>query len=718
MSDTPSRTARVLTWLTSSRTGRTVLVTLLTMTLVQGLRPFVGASALLDTIGILTSVVLFGAAVVVAGQWVGRVQRVLLWRVRRKLLLSYFLIGVVPAFLLVVFFAIVGLLLFFNVGAYMLRTQVATFVDRVRVEAESAAAELRGVASRAEAEALLGRRQRAIGGSLPTLALVVLDGGGRCESAAPAASSWAGVAAGPPVEGLQALLVPAWVPCQGYASLVDEGGRGAESHIAVRAVAWLPGQSRAVLAHVALGPAVARQLSADTGVSVVSIARLDDLDAAAEGAALGGTTAPANSLAQPARRLRLGPVQIPLEPEPSAGFGRSLRWASFLESTDWAEGRRGVVFAELGVDFIGVYRRLMSTPTPPLVDVSFAQVLLMLMAVVAGLFFLLQLVAYVMGFALARSITGAVHALFEGTEQVRRGDLSAKISLPSHDQLGELAVSFNTMTSSIEELLQQKAQKDRLEQELAIARGIQMSLLPQAPLSGGGVLFAGHCEPARAVGGDYYDFWSIDDHRFGMLIADVAGKGTSAALYMAELKGIVLSLSQSHNSPRQLLIDANRIISRHLDTRSFITMTYGVVDVAAFTLTYARAGHCPLIRLPGLGAVGGCVPEVLSPDGLVLGLQIDDRGLFERLLEEVTMPLGAGDVFMLYTDGVTEAMSPEGEFFGEDRLSDLVQLHARGPFTELRTQVLDAVTTFVGASEQQDDITMLVLQVEALPVAA
>jgi sigma-B regulation protein RsbU (phosphoserine phosphatase) len=103
---------------------------------------------------------------------------------------------------------------------------------------------------------------------------------------------------------------------------------------------------------------------------------------------------------------------------------------------------------------------------------------------------------------------------------------------------------------------------------------------------------------------------------------------------------------------------------------------------------------------------------------LVLGLQIDDRGLFERLLEEVTVPLGAGDVFMLYTDGVTEAMSPEGDFFGEDRLSALVQLHARGPFTELRTQVLDAVTTFVGASEQQDDITMLVLQIEAVPVAA
>ena len=166
------------------------------------------------------------------------------------------------------------------------------------------------------------------------------------------------------------------------------------------------------------------------------------------------------------------------------------------------------------MDLLGVYRLVTATPTPPFADVSFAQVLLIGLAVVAGLFFLIQLVAYVMGFALARSITGAVHELFEGTEQVRQGDFSHKINVPSQDQLGELASSFNTMTTSIEDLLRQKAQKDRLEQELEIARGIQMSLLPQAPLEGGGVLFSGYCEPARAVGGDYYDFWPIDDHRY------------------------------------------------------------------------------------------------------------------------------------------------------------------------------------------------------------
>ena len=116
-----------------------------------------------------------------------------------------------------------------------------------------------------------------------------------------------------------------------------------------------------------------------------------------------------------------------------------------------------------------------------------------------------------------------------------------------------------------------------------------------------GLAMTAHCTPAREVGGDYYDFLPLDDHRLGVLIADVSGKGTSAALYMAELKGLMLSLSQIHTSPRELLIAANRIIAENLDSRSFITMTYAVLDLEARTMTYARAGHTPLIHLPACG---------------------------------------------------------------------------------------------------------------------
>jgi phosphoserine phosphatase RsbU/P len=230
-----------------------------------------------------------------------------------------------------------------------------------------------------------------------------------------------------------------------------------------------------------------------------------------------------------------------------------------------------------------------------------------------------------------------------------------------------------------------------------------------------GVALTGHCEPAREVGGDYYDFLPIDDHRLGVLIADVSGKGASAALYMAQLKGVALSLSRQFLSPRGLLVEANRILSRHLDSRSFITMTYAVVDLEARTLTCARAGHCPLIYLPGPAAPSREV-QVLTPDGLVLGLQIDDGTLFERLLVEVTLPLGPGDLFLLFTDGLTEAMNPAGDCFGEGRLGALVQEHAHLAPEELRERILREIASFVGSTAQQDDMTMLLLKVDESPL--
>jgi serine phosphatase RsbU (regulator of sigma subunit) len=354
--------------------------------------------------------------------------------------------------------------------------------------------------------------------------------------------------------------------------------------------------------------------------------------------------------------------------------------------------------------------RYLSGPSRDLGDLTFGQLLLVLLAIVGVMFFIIQSVAFLMGFSLARSITGSVHALFVGTERLRRGDFAHKIAVRSRDQLGELAGSFNSMAASIEDLLAQKAEKERLEQELRIARSIQMSLLPLDSHSMRGVSLTGHCEPAREVGGDYYDFLPLDATRMGILIADVAGKGTSAALYMAELKGLILSLSQLHASPRQLLIDANRIISKHLDARSFITMTYAVVDIEQRTLTVARAGHCPMVFVPGRHAPSR-TPQSLQPEGMVLGLALDVGDLFSRVLEEITLPLGEGDLFVLYTDGISEAMNIAGDCFGDARLMDLAREHADLGSIELRDRILGEVHAFAGDAAQHDDMTMVLVKI-------
>jgi sigma-B regulation protein RsbU (phosphoserine phosphatase) len=364
-----------------------------------------------------------------------------------------------------------------------------------------------------------------------------------------------------------------------------------------------------------------------------------------------------------------------------------------------------------------LYQRLAKEQLSLVASVPLSDVILILLAVVAGLFLVIEIAALIMGLALARSITSSIHELFTGTERVQLGDFTHRITIDTKDQLGELADSFNQMTGSIENLLLTAAEKKRLEEELRIARQIQMSLLPRGSLDVPGLGITALCVPAREVGGDYYDVFALNGNRIGVLIADVAGKGTSAALYMAELKGLMLSLSEIHDSPRQLLIEVNRIISSNLDSRSFITMTYVVIDLAGETMTYARAGHTPLLYLPGPAApVNGA--QVLTPSGMVLGLRIEGAAeKFSELLEEERVALYAGDIIVLYTDGITEAMNADSELFGDQRLSQIVEEHGHLESGELRERILREIEAFVGGADQHDDMTMILMKVEKAAAA-
>jgi sigma-B regulation protein RsbU (phosphoserine phosphatase) len=327
-----------------------------------------------------------------------------------------------------------------------------------------------------------------------------------------------------------------------------------------------------------------------------------------------------------------------------------------------------------------------------------------------GFFFLvIQGSALFMGWLLARSITYAVHELHVGTERVQRGDFTHRIHIDSGDQLGDLAGSFNRMSAGFEHFLHVQREKQRLDDELRIAREIQKSLLPTSPPVMAGLTIADLCEPAREVGGDYYDFFELSPRRLGVMVADVSGKGTSAALYMAELKGLMLALSQKEESPRRLLIEANRLLADQLDNRSFITMTYAVIDLDTRTLTSARAGHTPMMVVSN-----GC-SEVIAPSGMVLGLRLPGAAeRFGQVLEEHTRSIHAGDVIVLYTDGITEAMNESGELFSDETLARVVagqdDLDAAG----IRERVVREVGMFVGNAEPHDDMTMVVMKIDGV----
>jgi phosphoserine phosphatase RsbU/P len=181
---------------------------------------------------------------------------------------------------------------------------------------------------------------------------------------------------------------------------------------------------------------------------------------------------------------------------------------------------------------------------------------------------------------------------------------------------------------------------------------------------------------------------------------------------------LVLALSQTQQSPRDLLIEVNRIISDNLDSRSFITMTYGVIDPREGVLTYCRAGHTPLIyRAAALDAEA----QVLTPSGLVVGLRIPGAAeKFSGLLEEQRIDLSVGDVIALYTDGISEAMNSDGDLFGDARLSGIIEEHGHLTCGELRERILREIEAFVGGADQHDDMTMVLLKVEhafaAVPV--
>ena len=637
-------------------------------------------------------------------------KRRLLWRVRRKLILSYVFIGLIPALLLVAFSLLCGFLLFYSFSSYLVQSRLRALSEQARFVAQSGALEIQRSDGR-DVNGILTLRQTNAARDFPdaSVALVPVSrtcGGAQASSPAAQIAILAPHAAGPWTHVDPPVAIPSWIGCEGFTGVLAYSHQRAtdgaqDTHLMVRSVAFPDGPrpGYAVVVDLLVNDAIRQQLRRDTGVelkSVTAVPQRKDDDAKPLPGRGGGDE-------------RRGAVSS------TTGLLSSL--TSFIDYHDWSTGVSGPMSVTSALSVPELYDRISAAEGS--VGRTLGQGLLIVLFAIGALFLIIEAMALIAGFALAKSLTGSVHALFTGTERVRQGDFTHKIAVRSEDQLGELALSFNSMTASIEDLLRQAAEKKRLEEELRIAHEIQMSLLPQGALVMAGLSVTALCVPAREVGGDYYDFLRLDDHRLGVLIADVSGKGTSAALYMAELKGLVLSLSEIHTSPRTMLIALNRIIADHLDARSFITMTYAVIDLRARTIAYARAGHTPLIYVPGACGDGGPRQvQILVPDGMVVGLKLDNGEMFERHLVEETIPLQPGDLYLLFTDGISEAMNGRDDLFGESRLGRLVETHAHLPSEELRERVLREIAAFVGDAPQHDDMTMILLKVDELSPSA
>ena len=347
---------------------------------------------------------------------------------------------------------------------------------------------------------------------------------------------------------------------------------------------------------------------------------------------------------------------------------------------------------------------------------------------VALFFGLIELAALYIGVRLSRTMTGAVADLYHATEFVNTGDLSHRIQLRGHDQMAALGASFNSMTHSLARLINEQKEKQRLENELSIAYEVQELLFPQKATPLPGLDVHGLCVPARTVSGDYYDFIPLGTDRMVLAVGDISGKGISAALLMATVHAYVRAYSlepeavmapamleyQSQSqgdgrmyyrgddgsdaqqlAPAMLMTTLNYQLYRSTPPAKYATMFLGCYDPRSRTLKYCNAGHLPPILLRATG-------EVLTLDinGTVVGL-------FDGVTyEESAVVLNPGDIFVAYSDGVTE---PENEFgeFGEDRLVTLIREHRHKPLKRITEIVTSAVADWIGAAEQPDDITIV-----------
>lgn len=276
----------------------------------------------------------------------------------------------------------------------------------------------------------------------------------------------------------------------------------------------------------------------------------------------------------------------------------------------------------------------------------------------------------------------------------------------SAEDLSFLAGVSQQISVSIENafLYEGLAEQERMRHELSIARQIQLSSLPSSTPHIAGLDVSGRSTPALEVGGDFFDYLDGSGKDLLVVVGDVSGKGTSAALYMSKVQGILRSLHQFGLAPRELFLRANRLLCADMQKNSFITASAALFNPPEHRVTLVRAGHLPMY----IYRLATNRVERVVPRGLGLGLS--DAAIFATELEERTQNYAQGDIFVLATDGVTEARDPSGNEYGEERLAEVIAGATSSTAEEIRDRIVADLSAFGGGSDPHDDQTVVVIR--------
>ncbi|HSY49684.1 MAG TPA: SpoIIE family protein phosphatase [Thermoanaerobaculia bacterium] len=379
-------------------------------------------------------------------------------------------------------------------------------------------------------------------------------------------------------------------------------------------------------------------------------------------------------------------------------IGRKVIWADETELTDWSTGSTAVGRHEIFTLIVNPFQNLFHYYLGPEAD-NYVNRLLQFTAFLIVLLLVFYAMAVLFAAVLIFSITRAVNRIEKGTKAVERGDFTYRIAMKPHNQLGEMAQSFDRMTESIATLLVNVAENERLQSEIEIAASIQRNLLPKEGPQFRGVSFSAHFEPTASIGGDYYDVFNIDKTRLAVAIGDVSGHGLSTGLVMAMVKAAITTLVEEGAEETSLFHRLNDLVFRSTERRAFMTLAFTIFDLEKGTIRHTNAGHLyPYLLREGQPPRGIEVPS------LPLGV----RSTISTHTAEVD--LQEGDAIVYLSDGIVEAQDEQGEPFGFDHLEALLAGSTdRSPST-IRDKILEAVARHCGTRPADDDRTVMILR--------
>jgi phosphoserine phosphatase RsbU/P len=589
----------------------------------------------------------------------------LLWSLRNRLILAYLFLGVVPTVLLLILASMLGQILYSQLGAYLLYHDIE---DRVAIMSSLAATQASLPASldeKAREKALTQQAELSVGQKMPKprVNFEVMPKFFP-EMAGPAGHSFSGLIQ----SGNQLRLV-------GMRELENSQGK------------------RIVEVSIPFDSELLENVAPDLGPIEITLAQTVEDEAGKNSVRIG--TKNYRKLDKILTHKReLLPAESWLDPVVEGFSKLEAVYVSPEEKVEHAHP----VFAFYKARRSQLNHRIFSSVG------EFGGARVFQIQLLAVVFLVIELAALIIGVVLAKAITKTISELYRATQFVREGNFSHRVAVERKDQLGVLGESFNLMTSSINRLVDEQKQLQRLENEILIAREVQDQLFPRGFPKVEGLEIEAICKAARSVSGDYYDFIQLDPTHVAIALGDISGKGISAALLMASLQAALrsqlLTPGSEHLSTAELVGRLNKHLVRNTGEDRFATFLVAVYDMESRKLRYTNAGHLP----------GFCLSDSksmhLDVGGMVLGI-VDDYPYQEGVVD---VPRDA--VFIAYSDGLVEPENAYGEEFGVSRLEAAAQRVRQGDPKRIATALMTAAEEWSGSPEQADDMTVIVAKLK------